>query len=65
MLLTICYTYNMLNRQDILTFLLQNRALLTNQYNVEKIGIFGSFARNEQREDSDIDLIVELKNQYA
>lgn len=50
----------MLNRQDIMTFLLSNRTLLERQYNVEKIGIFGSFARDEQQEDSDIDLIVEL-----
>ncbi len=29
------------------------------KYNVEKAGIFGSYARGEQRKDSDIDLIIE------
>ncbi|HLC73152.1 nucleotidyltransferase domain-containing protein [Candidatus Pacearchaeota archaeon] len=28
------------------------------KYNVNKIGLFGSFSKNEQREDSDIDIIV-------
>lgn len=28
------------------------------QYGVTKLGIFGSFARNEQREDSDLDILV-------
>ena len=28
------------------------------KYNVNKIGVFGSFLKNEQRKDSDIDIIV-------
>ena len=32
-----------------------------NIYNVDKIGYFGSFARNEQTESSDIDIIVSFK----
>jgi uncharacterized protein len=31
-------------------------------YNPTKVGIFGSFARNENKSDSDIDLLVEFKN---
>ncbi len=34
---------------------------LTNVYNVDKIGYFGSFARNEQTDNSDIDIIVSFK----
>ena len=34
---------------------------LYKKYNLTKLGIFGSFARNEQSTDSDIDLIVEFK----
>lgn len=29
-----------------------------NQFPISKIGIFGSFARNEDRPDSDIDILV-------
>ncbi len=31
---------------------------LKQKYRIAKLGIFGSFARNEQREDSDLDLLV-------
>ncbi len=30
-------------------------------YGIVKIGIFGSVARNEQTEDSDVDICVEMK----
>lgn len=30
-------------------------------YNPLKIGVFGSFARNENREDSDLDILVQFK----
>ena len=32
-----------------------------NQYPISKIGVFGSFARNEEREDSDIDILVKFE----
>ncbi len=32
-------------------------------YNTAKIGVFGSFARNEQVADSDVDILVEFKDQ--
>ena len=31
------------------------------RYGVTRIGIFGSFARNEIRKDSDIDVVVEMR----
>ena len=37
----------------------QNKILA--DFGVEKIGIFGSFARNEQTKKSDIDILVEFK----
>ena len=35
---------------------------LAESYNIPKISVFGSFARGEACEDSDIDLIVEHQN---
>ena len=32
------------------------------QYDVQKAALFGSFVRGEQRQDSDIDILVEFKN---
>ena len=31
-------------------------------FNLQRLGIFGSFARNEQNSDSDIDLLVKFKD---
>ena len=36
------------------------KPILEQQYYVKKIGVFGSYVRNEQRDDSDIDIIVEF-----
>ena len=33
---------------------------LADEFAVEQIGIFGSYARNEQNEDSDIDVLVDF-----
>jgi len=35
--------------------------LLKRKYLVKKIGIFGSFARQEQKVDSDIDVLVDFE----
>ena len=36
------------------------KPILKEEFKVSKIGIFGSFVRNEQKKDSDIDIIVEF-----
>ncbi|MDD5161148.1 MAG: nucleotidyltransferase family protein [Sulfuricurvum sp.] len=48
-------------QNEIVEFLQNNRKLLLERYHVTKIGLFGSFARNEQKETSDVDLLIELE----
>ncbi|MCL2005316.1 MAG: nucleotidyltransferase domain-containing protein [Planctomycetaceae bacterium] len=50
----------MLTREDILQFLRNNKERFAEQYGVTKIGLFGSFARNEANEESDVDVCVEM-----
>ncbi len=50
----------MINRSDILQFLRINKVLFEKKYNVVKIGIFGSYFREEQTENSDTHIIVEF-----
>ena len=38
----------------------QQLPLLKAEYHVKRIGVFGSFARGEQKKGSDIDLLVEF-----
>jgi len=51
----------MLNKEIILTFLQNNFSYFQSNYHITKIGIIGSFARDEQREESDIDLLIEFE----
>jgi uncharacterized protein len=46
--------------QDIQTILRQHLPEVRQQYRVHQLGIFGSFVRGEQTENSDIDLLVEF-----
>lgn len=47
--------------EDVLNFLRNNKDLLLSKYSLTKIGIFGSYARNEQTDKSDIDFIFEFE----
>jgi uncharacterized protein len=50
----------MIQQNDILLYLKNNKEIFYEKFNVIKIGIFGSFSRNEQTENSDIDIIIEM-----
>lgn len=49
-----------ISRDTIISFLGKNKDLLKKEFNVTKIALFGSYARNEARKDSDIDIIVDM-----
>jgi len=51
----------MKTRDQILSFLTQNKIMFREKFHITKIGLFGSYARGEQNKDSDIDLIVEFE----
>jgi len=48
-------------KQEILDFLKSNESYIKKHYSLTKIGLFGSFARDEQRADSDVDLLIEIE----
>lgn len=50
----------MLSSEEIIKFLKDNQLYLNQNFSVNEIGLFGSFARNEQKENSDIDILVEF-----
>ena len=51
--------------QDIEAKLKENKDLLSERFNVKEIGIFGSFVRGEQKETSDIDILVEFEGRVS
>ena len=64
---------NPLTKEEIINTLRQQKDLLRTKFYVKNIGIFGSFARNEANENSDIDFLADIdapleiyiKNRYA
>ncbi len=49
------------DRQEILTYIRSQRDRLRTQYHVRKIALIGSFARNEQTPESDVDILIDLE----
>ena len=49
-----------MTKSDVLNYLSKHFQEFHNKYNVEKIGLFGSYARDEATEDSDIDIFVQM-----
>ncbi|GAE35603.1 nucleotidyltransferase family protein [Halalkalibacter akibai] len=37
----------------------ESKKFLQEEYGIKKIGIFGSYARNEQQDSSDVDILIE------
>jgi uncharacterized protein len=50
-----------LTREQTLSELRRRKADFEQEYGVTRIGIFGSFARDEAGEESDVDVVVELR----
>jgi uncharacterized protein len=50
-----------MNRAMVLELLTQHRERLKTQFGAKHLALFGSAARDELREDSDIDLLVEFE----
>ena len=48
----------MLSSAEIINFLKANKPYIRNRFHCSEIGLFGSFARNEQTDKSDIDILV-------
>ena len=43
---------------DVISLLRKHESILKERFGVATIGIFGSFARGEERPDSDVDVLV-------
>ena len=50
------------DKESILKLLSSNSVVIKN-YGAKRIGLFGSYVRNEQKENSDIDFIVEFEKE--
>lgn len=49
--------------EEIITQLLSMKSVLNNQFGILKLSIFGSYAKNKQCEYSDLDLVIQTKEE--
>jgi len=48
-----------MTKETIIDFLHKNRENFLNKYQISNIALFGSYARGENRQDSDVDIAIE------
>lgn len=52
----------MKNKEEILQILKEIKPILEKDYNITEVGLFGSYLRGEQTQDSDIDILLDHKS---
>ncbi len=52
----------MTNKSQILEYLSNQKNVLQDNYGISKIGLFGSYSRDEASTESDIDIIYEIED---
>jgi len=50
-----------MTKEQIINYLKTHKEKFQKEYEVEQIGLFGSYARDEAKADSDIDIFVQMK----
>lgn len=49
---------DLVNRDEVLDVLRAHKTILAQRFGVSKLALFGSFARDQAKDDSDIDILV-------
>jgi hypothetical protein len=49
-----------MNREQVLALLAMHKPVLTERFGVQRLALFGSFARGTARDDSDVDVLVDF-----
>lgn len=52
----------MKDKNEIIRILKELKPILEKDYNITEIGLFGSYLRGEQNQDSDVDILLDHKS---
>ncbi|WP_294953628.1 nucleotidyltransferase domain-containing protein [Sulfurovum sp.] len=52
----------MITQSDILSYLAAHKDEFLHRFGITRIGLFGSFSRGTPNDNSDIDILIELRN---
>lgn len=50
-----------MTKANVLRYLSEHKKEFEQRFGITKLGLFGSYARDEEKENSDIDILVELR----
>jgi len=50
-----------MTKNEIITYLKEHKNDFKTKYQISKLALFGSYSRNENRDNSDIDIAIETK----
>jgi predicted nucleotidyltransferase len=50
----------MMDKKEIIEIIQKRKSELTMRYGVKRLGLFGSYVKNQQRKKSDVDIIVQF-----
>ncbi len=51
--------------EEVKNIIAKNKEKLKEKFKVKRLGIFGSYTRNEQSEDSDLDLLIAFEDENS
>ena len=53
-----------MNKTLIINFLKQNKEMIETKYQVKQIGLFGSYVKELETDESDIDILVDMPSSF-
>lgn len=53
-----------MNKNLIINFLQKNKLIMESKYQVKQIGLFGSYVKGLQTDESDIDILVDMPSSF-
>lgn len=53
-----------MNKESIIAFLKKHKKHFEQHYQVKRIGLFGSYVKNRQTNQSDIDIVVDMPSSF-